>query len=54
MKKGISISKGLILFDYKLTQELKKLSLEELIYYRKKVLNDFDRLILIKEKKLNK
>ena len=50
MNKGIKLKKGLILFDYRLTQELKKLSYNELIYYRKKVLNNFDRLIAIRIK----
>lgn len=48
MKKGIKINKGLILFDYRLTQELKKLSYNELVYYRKKVLKDFDRMIQLR------
>lgn len=49
MKKGISFNKGLILFDYRLSNELKDLNLNELKFYKKKINKLFDKFIMIRE-----
>ena len=51
MKKGIRLSKGLILFDYRLREVLKQCSVDELKFYRNKILKDIDIIISKKNKK---
>ena len=50
MKKGIKLNKGLLLFDYRLREVLKQCSLEELKFYRTKILKDIDIIISKKSK----